>query len=132
MTDTDTLHFAVFILASLAAFLGILKLVLRQRPVQPGAFQLTWVSILVVVVGMLFAKVTVGSGFAWWVYYGVPAAATILLPPIVFRMRRGELGLYVIVASLASPAIHLLFSLFLGWKDYLPFWQVPSLRELLS
>jgi len=39
---------------------------------------------------------------------------------------------YVAFASLIAPAIHVSFSLLLGWKEYLPFWAVPSLGELLS
>ena len=38
---------------------------------------------------------------------------------------------YILAAVVVSPPIHVLFSLFLGWKEYLPFWEVPSLRELL-
>ena len=54
------------------------------------------------------------------------------VPPIVFRMGRKEAVLYACAAALTSPAIHVFFSLILGWKEYLPFWVVPSLRELLS
>lgn len=132
MSTTDKLHFAVFMVTSLAAFLGVLKLVLRNRQVQPGTFQLAWVSVVVVVVGMLFARFAATSGLPPTVYYGVPAAVTIFLPPVVFGMRRGELARYALAAMVMSPAIHVLFSLFLGWKEYLPFWQVPSLREFLS
>jgi hypothetical protein len=132
MSDTDKLHFAVFMLASFGAFLTVLKLVLRKRQVQPGVFPLTWVSGVVVALGMSFAKVAANSGLPSWVYYGIPAAVTLLLPPVVFRMRRAEVGLYVCAAFLVSPAIHVAFSLILGWKEYLPFWAVPSLRELLS
>ena len=131
MNATGSLHFGVFMLVSLVAFLGILRLALRKRPVQPGAFQTAWVSILVVVGGMLFARFAAASRLPPTVYYGIPAALTLLLPPVVFRMRLREFAGYGLAAAVTSPAIHLLFSLFLGWNEYLPFWQVPSLRELL-
>lgn len=132
MSNSDKLHFAVFILASFVAFLVLLKVVFRKRPVQPGPYPLLWVSAVVVVAGMLFAKIAANSGLPPWVYYGIPAATTILLPPVVFGMRRGEVAAYLCAASLMPAVIHIGFSLILGWKEYLPFWAVPSLRELLS
>ena len=132
MSNTDKLHFAVFVLASFVAFLALLRVIVRKRPVQPGSLSLLWVSAVVVVAGMLFAKVAANSGLPPWVYYGIPAATTILLPPVVFGMRRGEVAAYLCAASLMPAVIHVGFSLILGWKEYLPFWAVPSLRELLS
>lgn len=132
MGNSDALHFVVFIVTSFAAFLLLLKLILRKRPVQPSPVSVVWVSAVVVVGGMLFAKVTASSGLPTWVYYGLPAATTVVLPPVVFRMRRGEVAAYICAAGLMPAAIHLSFSFLLGWKEYLPFWAVPSLRELLS
>jgi hypothetical protein len=119
-------------LASFAAFLLLLKVILRKRAVQPSLASLLWVSAVVVVGGMLFAKIAANSGLPQWVYYGIPAGATVFLPPVVFGMRRGEVAAYVCAASLMPVVIHVGFSLILGWKEYLPFWAVPSLRELLS
>jgi len=132
MSDAETLHFIGFMLASAVAFLAVLKLALLTRPVQPGPFQLTCLAAVVVVLGMSFAKLAANAGLAWSVYYGVPAAVTLLLPPLIFRMRGREVGFYGCGAFLMSPVIHLVFALLLGWKEYLPFWTVPSLRELLS
>ena len=61
---------------------------------------------------------------------GIPAALTSLLPPIVFRMAPAEIGKYILMAALVAPVIHVLFSFFLGWKEYMPFIPVPSLGEL--
>ena len=132
MSDSATLRFAVFILVSFAAFLVLLKLVLAKRPERPSFVSLVWVSAALTVAGMVFAKVAANSGLPPWVYYGLPAAATLLLPPIVFHMRRGEIAAYLCAASLMPAVIHVAFSLFLGWKEYLPFWAVPSLGEFLS
>ena len=132
VSDSATLHFAVFVLVSFFAFLMLLKLVLAKRPTRPTLASLSWVSAVVVVAGMVFAKVAANSGLAPWVYYGLPAMATLLLPPIVFGMRRGEIAAYLCAASLMPAVIHVAFSLFLGWKEYLPFWAVPSLGELFS
>ena len=78
MSNTDKLHFAVFVLASFVAFLALLRVIVRKRPVQPGSLSLLWVSAVVLVAGMLFAKVAANSGLPPWVYYGIPAATTIV------------------------------------------------------
>ena len=56
---------------------------------------------------------------------------TFFLPPIVFRMKRPEILQYVPLAILMGPAIHIFFSLFVGWHDYMPFpFYIPSVLEL--
>ena len=68
-----------------------------------------------------------------WLYYGLPAVLTWVLPPLVFRMRGKEVARCLPMAVLAAPAIHILFSRsFLGWKEYMPFIPVPSLGELIG
>jgi hypothetical protein len=81
---------------------------------------------------MVFAKYGNNFGLPWWIYYTVPALATLLVPPIAFRLQRRELAHYLVLAFLSSPAIHVAFSLFLGWHEYMPFIPVPSLKQLLA
>ena len=52
------------------------------------------------------------------------------LPPKVFAMTWSETIRYIVLAFLSAPAIHVLFSFFLGWKEYMPFLPVPSLWKL--
>jgi hypothetical protein len=125
-------RFVIFIMVSLLVFFGILSWILRRREQRPSWRHLSTVATLVVVGGMLFAKLGQNAGLPWWVYYPVPLLLTLLLPPLSFRMRTGEVTRYLILAFLSSPAIHVCFSLLLGWKDYLPFIPVPSLSEFLS
>ncbi len=87
-------------------------------------------ALLVVVGGMLVAKVGQNSGLPWWIYYTIPMLVTVLTPPLVFRMNRREILAYVVLAFLSSPVIHVVFSFFLGWKDYMPFIEVPAMWEL--
>ncbi len=79
---------------------------------------------------MTFARYTAQYGLPAWIYYSIPAAATIFLPPITFAMNRKEILVYMILAFFSAPLIHTLFSLFLGWTEYMPFLQIPSLKEL--
>ncbi|MBC8374865.1 MAG: hypothetical protein H8E26_02400 [FCB group bacterium] len=125
-------HFPVLIMVSLVAFVGILRLVLHGRTDRPPTQTVLWVATVVVVGGMSFAKLGASTGLPVWVYYGVPAVLTWALPSLVFRMRAPEFGQYLILAVLMAPVIHILFSFFLGWKEYMPFIPVPSLVELLG
>lgn len=125
-------HFPVFVAVSFLFFLGVLRFVLLDRERPPARSTLLWITTAVVVGGMCFAKLGATNGFPAWVYYGLPAGLTWLLPPLALRMSRRELVRYVPAAVLVAPVIHALFSLLLGWKEYMPFLPIPSLRELFG
>ena len=125
-------HFPIFIGVSFLLFLGVLRFVVRRRQQLPAPATLLWIAGVVVVGGMTFAKIGATSSFPVWLYYGLPAALTWLLPPLVLRMTWRELAGYVPLALLIAPAIHICFSLIFGWKEYMPFLPVPSLAEILG
>ena len=125
-------RFYIFILASFVAFFAILRFVMRRRAQGPSALSALGIAAVVVVGGMLFAKATQNAGWPWWIYYTVPALVTLALPPVAFRFGGRELWQYLVLAFLSSPVIHVLFSFFLGWHEYMPFIPVPSLRDMLA
>lgn len=129
--STEYLRFSILIVVSLAVFYLMLRFVTRARAVSPNPQLVVLVSALVVVGGMVFAKFGNNAGLPWWIYYTVPALATLLLPPLAFRMTGRETLLYLLLAFASSPLIHVLFSFFLDWHEYMPFLPVPSLRSLL-
>ena len=115
---------------SLAVFCAILRWVLRSRPVRPNRGTVAGVAGIVVIGGMLFARHAANLGVGPAFYYGLPARLTIALPPVAFRMRARETLAYVLLALASSPAIHVVFSVFVDWHEYLPFWKVPSIWAL--
>jgi hypothetical protein len=125
-------RFRIFVVVSLIAFGLILRFVTRKRATRPAALVSIAVAAIVVVGGMYFAVFGNGAGWPWWIYYTVPALATLLLPPVALRMSAREVAAYVTLAFLSSPAIHVMFSLFLDWHEYMPFIQVPSLAAMLA
>ena len=127
-----TARFLIFILVSVLVFVWLVRFSLRHREVKPDRGRLAIVTALVVVGGMVFAKYGNNVGFPWWIYYTIPALLTLLLPPIAFRMSAPETTRYLVLAFLSSPVIHVFLSLTLGWKEYLPFIPVPSIRELMG
>jgi hypothetical protein len=131
----DLQRFIVFIAAAFLVFVAVLRFTIRNRAIKPSLRETCAVGIVVVVVGMFFARYThlTFPNLSWLVYYGVPALNTVFLPPLWLRMSRRETAQYLPLAWLTAPAIHLFFSLFVGWHDYMPFpIHIPSLGELLS
>ena len=114
-------HFPIFIVVSFVAFVGVLRLAMHGREHRPPATTILWVTTVVVVAGMLFAKVGADAGLPIAIYYGIPALVTWLLPPIVFRMRGAEIARYLPMAIVIAPLIHVAFSFLLGWNEYMPF-----------
>ena len=128
--SSDTVRFWIFVAVSLIAFVAILHLVTRHRSVRPRAATIAGVAAIVVVGGMVFAKYGNNAGLPWWIYYTVPALATLVLPPLAFRLTGRELVQYLVLAFLSSPAIHVAFSFLFGWKEYMPFIPVPAWWEV--
>lgn len=128
----ETYRFWIFVGVSLVAFIAILHFVTRHRSARPRRATVLAVAAIVVIGGMTFAKYGHNIGMPWWIYYTAPALATLLLPPIVFKLRGRELAWYLGLAFLSSPVIHVAFSFLLGWKEYMPFIPVPSWRELMG
>jgi hypothetical protein len=122
--------FLVNMFVALVVFIGLLIFILRGRTQRP-VLRIMILALIVVVFGMSFARITYGIGVPWWIFYGLPALITFVLPPLVLRMSRRELLLYVPLAILMSPVIHTFFSFFFGWHDYMPLFYVPSWHELL-
>ncbi len=125
-------RFWIFVLVSLVAFIAILRFVTRHRSHRPKTSTVVAVAGAVVVGGMIFAKYGNNAGLPWWIYYTVPALTTLILPPAVFKLSGKQLAQYLLLAFLSSPAIHVFFSFFFDWHEYMPFIPVPSLRSLLG
>jgi hypothetical protein len=133
---SDLARFGVFIVAAFLLFLGVVYCVVRRRTTKPRPRAMLALATVVVPIGMLFARYShiFFHDLPWEIYYGVPALTTFLLPPLWLRMRRGEIASYVPLAVLMAPAIHVVFSLLVGWHghDYMPFpVYLPSLAEIL-
>ncbi|MEQ1487605.1 MAG: hypothetical protein ABL920_03860 [Methylotenera sp.] len=105
---------------------------LRSRATKPPRLKVIWVALIVVVVGMVFAKLGANAGLSPAIYYGIPVITALALPPFVFNMKKWEMLKYVTLTFISSPIIHIIFSAIIGWHEYLPFWYVPSISELIN
>ena len=121
------------IAVSLALYTGVLRLVMGRAAFRRHAVLVGIVSVVVVVGGMCIGKYGATLlGLPWWIYYPLPAALTLVLAPVVFRFSVRRTLLYLVLALLSAPVIHLGFSFLLGWNEYMPFWRVRSLASLFG
>jgi hypothetical protein len=131
----DIVRFFIFMAAAFLLFVAVLLFVTRKRTTTPSAVSLLAIATIVVVAGMIFARYSHlwFPTLSWQVYYGLPALLTLTLAPLTLRMSRAEIAQYVPMAFLMAPVIHILFSLFVGWHDYMPFpVYIPSIAEFLG
>jgi hypothetical protein len=120
----------VRIAAYMAASTLTLAFVIFAANVGPGRRRLAvgrvvLVATLVSVIGIWVAKFGANVGLPWWIYYTAPMFCAVFIPPIVFRFSSSRSALYVVLAFLSAPAIHLAFVEALGWTDYMPFLKIP-------
>lgn len=122
-------HFLSMMGFSFVVLAGALLLVLRSRP---GAISRVRIALVVAVIsigGMLWGRLGAQAGWPWALYLLPPMAVTILLPPLAFRMTARESFAWVALALVAGPFVHVVFSILLGWGEFIPVWRLPSLRE---
>jgi hypothetical protein len=112
-------------LVSVIVVAAILAGLLARRDESLRWRTLIWVSAVVGPGGMLFARYGAVSGLPWWIYYTVPMLLTLFLPYFVFQMKGREWLTYLLLALLSAPAIHIVFALTLGWREYMPFLPWP-------
>ncbi len=124
-------HFPVMIFASLFVFFLVIRAVFPGQEFMQKKYTIVLLAVWVVIVGMLFGKYGATWGMPWWVYYPIPMLMTVLLPPLVLKFKKTKTILYLVLSFLSAPAIHIFFSFFFGWTEYMPFWKISSLYILL-
>lgn len=131
LEDSTHWHFPIMILASLGVFVALLRIIMSKAQFMVSLKKIIFLSLVVVVLGMLFGKYGAMFGLPWWIYYPVPMMTTVLLPPLALHLNTRETVSYLILSFLSAPFIHAFFSLFFGWTEYMPFWKLPFIGNLL-
>lgn len=126
------LHFPVMIIASLLIFYLILWIVSTQKEFRTKQRHISILAMAVVVFGMLFGRYGAKVGLSWWVYYPVPMLITVVLPPLILKLNFRRTSYYLLLSFLSAPFIHFIFSFFIGWPEYMPFWDIPFAGTFFS
>ena len=124
-------QFLVYMFASMAVYFVVLTFTVRKRTPRPF-IKLLILAFIVTAGGMIFARITYSKELPWWIFYGIPVLMTYLFPIVLLRMSRRELFIYIPLAILMAPAIHIFFSFLFDWHDYMPLFYVPWWRDLIS
>ena len=130
--NTFSQHFPIMILASLLLFIIIIRIVLNKTEFNGKIQSILILSFIVVIIGMLFGKYGANLGLPWWIYYPVPMLMNVILPPVVLKMNAKRTIFYLIFSFLSAPFIHIVFSLFFDWHEYMPFWKIPFIRTIMQ
>jgi hypothetical protein len=125
-------HFPIMILFSILIFFAVLRMVLLKVEFNAKRKSIVLLSLIVVVLGMLMGKYGATYLLPWWIYYPVPMLMNVLLPPLVLKLNTSKTIRYLILSFLSAPFIHFVFSFFLGWNEYMPFWNLPTLKSLIN
>ena len=120
------------ILASLLIFSLIIRIILSKKEFIAKRKQIFILSLFVVVLGMLFGKYGAVYGLPWWLYYPIPMLATVILPPFILKLNAYKTVVYLALSFLSAPFIHFFFSFFFGWTEYMPFWKIPFIGNLMN
>jgi hypothetical protein len=123
-------QFLVYMFAAMMVYFAVLTFTVRKRTPRPY-IKLILLTIIVTAVGMIFARTAYGKELPWWIFYGIPVLLTYLFPPAILRMSRYELLIYTPLAVLMGPAIHIFFSFFFGWHEYMPLFYIPWFLDLI-
>lgn len=123
-------HFPVMIAASFVLFYIVIWLVIGKAAFTKQLGKILLLSVVIVIMGMLFGKYGANWGLPWWIYYPVPMLANVLLPPVVLKMKTRQIILYLVFSFLSAPFIHVFFSFFFNWNEYMPFWKIPYMGNL--
>jgi len=120
------------IFGSLLVFFFIVRVLLPKKEFTGKFKTIFLLSLIVVVLGMAFGKYGAIYGLPWWIYYPVPMLTTVLLPPIILKLNKRKTISYLVLSFFSAPFIHIVFSFFFGWKEYMPFWKIPHVGTLFS
>ena len=125
------LEFISLTVVSIVVVLLIVRYVLNSRKPNPASnIRNILLLILLEIVCMVLGKYGANLGFPWWAYYSIPVLLTVFVPTFYFKMNKTETIRYLFLAFISAPLIHVVFSFFLGWKNYMPFIKVPSVWEI--
>jgi hypothetical protein len=124
------MEFATLTIVSIIVVISIMRYSLKSREINPMQdYKNILLFIVLEIICMLLGKYGANWELPWWIYYTVPMILTMFFPIIYFRMRSREILTYLILTFISAPLIHIIFSFFIGWKNYMPFIRVPSIWE---
>ncbi|MCX7773883.1 MAG: hypothetical protein N2376_12300 [Clostridia bacterium] len=126
----QSFRFLVMVAVTYLAFLCVIRIVLGSQ-YKAKSFLINIVGMITVYGSLLVTRYGNFLKLPVYLYYIIPLLLTVFLPPLSLKMKSDQTLKYFAFSILAVPIIHLIFSFFFGWGEYLPFLKIPSLWNIL-
>lgn len=123
-------RFLVMAIISYMIFLCIVRIVLGGQ-YKGKSFLINIIGTISIFGSFILMRYNEAMKLPGFVYYILVVLLLVFLPPLSLKMNSDQILRFFALSIVAVPLLHLLFSLLLGWGDYLPFIHIPSLWELL-
>lgn len=128
--DESIFHFIVMMIISTVLFMGVILIVVGKNVFIIKRKPIIQITCIVVVLGMSIGKYGAFLSLPWYLYYSLPLFMTMLLPPYFLKFTKVQTLIYLLLSFISAPCIHFVFSFFLNWKEYMPFWNIPFWKEI--
>jgi len=112
------------------AFLCVIRIAMGSQ-YKSKSFLINIIGMLTVYGSFIISRYNDVLKLPGFLYYILLILLTVFLPPLSLKMKSDQTLKYIALGVVAVPLLHLLFSLLLGWGEYLPFIKIPSLWELI-
>ena len=126
----QTFRFLVISAVTYMAFLGVVRIVLASQ-YRARSFLINIIGMITVYGSFLMGHYADSMKLPEYILYTVPILLIVLLPPLSLKMKTGQTLKYLILSIIGIVLIHTCFSLFLGWRDLLPFMRIPPIWDIL-
>lgn len=124
-------RFLIMAAISYMAFLCVIRLVMGSQ-YKAKSFLINIIGMITVYGSFIISRYKGLFKLPGYIVYIIIICLMIFLPPLALKMKSDQTLKYFAFGIIAVPVLHLLFSLLIGWGDYLPFIPIPSLWNLLK
>ena len=126
----NAFRFLIMAAVTYLAFLCVIRIVMGNQ-YKSKSFLINVTGMLTVYGSFIISRYNDVLKLPGFLYYILLILLTVFLPPLLLKMKSDQTLKYFALGVVAVPLLHLLFSLLLGWGEYLPFIKIPSLWELI-
>ncbi len=123
-------RFLVMLAITYMAFLCVIRIAMGNQ-YKAKSFLINIIGILTVFGSFIISRYNGILKLPGFIYYILIILLAVFLPPLSLKMKSDQTLKYIAIGFVTIPILHLLFSLLLGWGEYLPFIPLPSLWDLI-
>ena len=98
------------------------------------------VNIILLIIISLISGITlvlmgaIGLWLEWHpaIYYSIPLFISLILPKFIFKLNGKEFLIYIVLGISIGFLTHFIFSIFIGYNNYMPFWKINPIWEIFN